>query len=213
MNQLLRLLLVTAFICAGIAKSPAQAPTSLTDFTNRVIRFQTVTNPLGGALVGALIRITPTNSAPFTNGTALLSGQLFSTGEPTNAFYTQFAGDRALLRLQSFAAASFRATNEVTLTFLSATNGFFTNAAIFSSNPVRQTNAIGLFTVIPGTNAVPAVDYATGGGVIQPGNAMTFGVSGNGFGPMKYQLRLNVPMCPVPRMPFPPTSPTTPSTP
>lgn len=184
-------MLALTVVLAGVSMSRAQSPTSLSDFSGKVIRFQSITNPLGGALVGSLIRLTPTNTAPFTNGTALLSGQLFSSGAPTNAFYTQLAADRAFLRLQSANSASFRATNEITMGFLTATNGAFTNVVIFSSNGLRQTNSIGLFTVIPGTNAVPAVDYVKGGGIIQPGNAMTFEASGNGFGPMKYQLQLN----------------------
>ncbi len=187
----MRWLLAVAVVLGGVSASRAQAPTSLAEFSDKVIRFQTATNPLGGALVGALIRVTPTNTAPFTNGTALLSGQLFSSGGPTNVFYAQLDANRALLRLQSANSASFRATNEVYLSFSSATNGFYTNVVLFSTTSLRQTNSIGAFTVIPGTNAVPAVDYVTGGGVIQPGNAMIFEAFGNGFGPMKYQLRLN----------------------
>ena len=56
------------------------------------------------------------------------------------------AADRALLRLQSANSASFRATNEVYLSFSSATNGFYTNVVLFSTTSLRQTNSIGAFT-------------------------------------------------------------------
>lgn len=190
MRILLCLSLSVIIISASIVTSLAQAPASLADFNGKVIRFQAVTNLLGGPTVGALIRIIPTNTVPYTNGTSLISGGLFSLGAPTNVFYTQLAGDRALMRLQSSASASFYATNEVSMTFLTATSGLYTNVLIYSSYPVRQTNSAGLFTVLPGTNAVPAVDYITGGGIVQPGNAVSLSAGGNGFA-VKYQWRSN----------------------
>lgn len=179
-----------ALLLAGVSISSAQSPASLADFNGQVVRFQTLTNPLGGALVGALIRITPSQTEPATSGSALLSGQLFTTGDPTNAFYTPLDSSGALLQLRSANSSSFRATNEVYLRFVSGTNGFYTNVAIFSSTAMRQTNSIGVFTIIPGTNAAPAVDYVTGGGIFQPGNATSVSASGNGFTP-KYQWQLN----------------------
>lgn len=185
-----RRLLTLIVLGASLAQLHAQAPASLAEFADKVVRFQTATNPLGGARVGALVRITPSNVAPFTNGTALLSGSLFTTASPTNVFYAQNSSDSALMRLQSATSATTRSTNEVFMTFLSATNGVYTSVFLISTQPGRQTNSIGQFTIIAGTNAVPAVDFVLGGGIVQSNTSPTVLASANGFG-LQYQWRLN----------------------
>ncbi len=187
-----RRLLTLIVLGASLARFQAQAqsPASLAGFTNKVIRFQTADNPLGGARVGALIRITPTNAAPFTNGSASLSGSLFTTANPTNVYYAQLSSDMAMMRLQSATSATLRSTNEVFMKFLSETNGLYTNVFLISSQPGRQTNSIGLFSVITGTNAIPAVDFVLGAGIVQSNTSPTVFVNANGFG-LQYQWRLN----------------------
>ena len=110
MKMLYRGLLVTVVLGSSLIGLHAQAPVSLTDFSDKVIRFRTITNPLGGVLGGALIRITPAGAAPSTNGTALTSGNMFTTASPTNVFYTPLDSDHALMRLQSANSATTRVT-------------------------------------------------------------------------------------------------------
>ena len=190
MTMMFRRLLVILVLGTSLTRLHAQAPASLTGFSNKVIRFQTTVNPLGGVLGGALIRITPAGAAPSTNGTALLSGTMFSTANPTNVFYSQLAGDRALMQLQSASSVATRVTNEVFMTFLSPTNGLYTSVFLISNSSLRQTNSIGNFTVIDGTNAVPAVDYVLGGGIFQSSTSPNVLVGANGFA-LQYQWRLN----------------------
>lgn len=192
MNNLIRPLLAACVGLASVVLVHAQAPTSLQDFSGKVMRLQTLTNPLGGSIGGALLRITPTNSSPFTNGTTIVGGSLIiTTGNATNVTYAQLSTDGALMRVLSASTNTIRTTNEISLRFVTATNGVFTNVYLASSNgSLRQTNGIGNFTLIPGTNAVPAVDSITGGGIVQPGDTPTVFVSGNGFA-FKYQWRAN----------------------
>lgn len=188
--MLFRCLLVTLVLGSSLTRLHAQAPASLTDFSNKVIRFRTITNPLGGVLGGALVRITPVGAAPSTNGTALVSGNMFTTASPTNVFYSLLDSERVLMRLQSANSATTRVTNEVFMTFASPTNGSYTSAFLISNTSLRQTNSIGEFAVLDGTNAVPAVDYVLGGGIVQAGASPTLIVSANGFA-LQYQWRLN----------------------
>lgn len=190
MKMLYRGLLVTVVLGSSLIGLHAQAPVSLTDFSDKVIRFRTITNPLGGVLGGALIRITPAGAAPSTNGTALTSGNMFTTASPTNVFYTPLDSDHALMRLQSANSATTRVTNEVFMTFASPTHGVYTSVFLISNTSARQTNSIGEFTVFDGTNAVPAVDYALGGGIVPAGNSPTLVVGANGFA-LRYQWQLN----------------------
>ncbi len=139
--MMFRCLLVTLVLGSSLTRLHAQAPASLTDFSNKVIRFRTITNPLGGVLGGALVRITPIGAAPSTNGTALVSGNMFTTASPTNVFYSPLDSDRVLMRLQSANSATTRATNEVFMTFASPTNGSYTSVFLISNISARLTPA------------------------------------------------------------------------
>lgn len=189
LKRIIRLAAVFTLLAAPFF-ARAQAPTSLTPFGSQVLRLRSLTNPLGGILGGELIRLFPANTVPSTNGTAILSGQLIGSGNPTNVVFSQLDAARVRLRMTGSNGPSFLATNDVTLHFTSATAGFFTNAVFFSTVPQWQTNAIGTFELIAGTNAIPAITHVEGGAKLQLGNSVSLSGFGNGFS-ARLQWHLN----------------------
>jgi len=185
MHKQMRWLLPSLVLAAGLVQLHAQAPASLTGFSNTVLRLQGVTNVNSSAL-----RLFPTAAAPYTNGSALVSGGVISTtGNATNATYAQLAADRALLVIYSKAAESFRGTNQVTLQFASATNGTYTTIYSYSTFNLPSTST-GVFSLVPGTNVVPFIYASSSSTIVQSNLSPNIAVTADGFG-LKYQWRLN----------------------
>lgn len=181
----MRSLLAVVVVCASVSTSLAQAPVDLTGFNNSVLRLQGVTNVNSCAL-----RLFPTNAAPYTNGSALVSGGIISTtGNATNVTYAQLAADRAQLFVYSKATESFRGTNRVVLQFNSATNGTYTNFYSYSTFNQPSTNS-GVFTLVPGTNVVPFIYFVSSSVIVQSNLSPNISVAADGFN-LSYQWRLN----------------------
>jgi len=186
MRKLLCLSLAVIFVSASVFTCSAQAPGDLTGFTNKVLRLQVVTN----ASSSALRLFATNNTAPYTNGWAILSGNVIaSTGNPTNVTYAQLAADRAELVLFSKATESFRGTNRMVLQFNSATNGTYTNFYSYSTFNLPSTNS-GVFTLVPGTNVVPSIYSLSSSTIVQSNLSPNIFVGADGFS-LRYQWRLN----------------------
>src|SRR5262245_57139112 len=118
-----RLLVFLAVSCSCAVNLFAQAPASLSDFTNKVLTLR-LTN--GTATAVSAVRVLP-------NGSMLVSG--YNLVGPTNAAYTSLSANSGLLVLSGSSV-----TNNFTLTFATATAGLFTNQFRVAGVPQFQTN-------------------------------------------------------------------------
>lgn len=165
MNNYFLKLILAGLLSFTFSRSnlPAQAPANLTGFTNRTLSLLT-TN--GAFFSAATVRF-------FTN-TVVMAGGNPSFG--TNAAYTSLTAGSGELVLQDL-----RGTNDLVMSFVTSTNGNYTNLFRVSGGAQSQSN-YGTFALVNATNAAPVIYSTPADLVLQGGSSRTLAVNASGFG-------------------------------